>query len=47
MPDADLDAAANGIHLSGIKRSKILLTLAFVYRRDLLQEDNAPVPQKR
>ena len=47
LPDADLDAAADGIHLPGVKRSEILPALAFVYRRDLLQKDNAPAPQKR
>ena len=36
LPDADLDAAADGVHLPGIKRSEILPALAFIYRRNLL-----------
>ena len=46
LPDADLDAAVDGIHLPGIKRSEILPALALIYRRDLLQKDNAPGPQE-
>ena len=47
LPDADLDAAADGIHLPGIKRPQILSALALVNRRDLLQEDDAPISQER
>ena len=47
LPDADLDAAVDGVHLPGIKRSEILPALALVYRRNLLQKDDTPIPQKR
>ena len=44
LPDADLDASADGIHLPGIKRSEIVPALAFIYRRDLFQKNDAPIP---
>lgn len=44
LPDADLNAAADGVHLPGIKSPEIVPALALVYRRDLLQKDNAPIP---
>ena len=42
-----LSAAADGVHLPGIESSKIVPALALVYRRDLLQKNDAPVPQER